>query len=89
VNVQSCVGYQACFGTRRVVLCKSHEVEIVQDAAGELNTGGNNIGDVGGKKGYIYSSTGDFLVQGSTCEFCCLMNTKWHSLHRAAPPGTS
>jgi hypothetical protein len=28
VNVQSCVSYQVCFGTRGVVLCKSRDVEI-------------------------------------------------------------
>jgi hypothetical protein len=28
VNVQSCVGYQVCFGMRGVVLCKSRDVEI-------------------------------------------------------------
>jgi hypothetical protein len=32
VNIQSCVGYRVCFGTRGVVLCKSHDIEIVQDA---------------------------------------------------------
>ena len=26
--VQSCVGYQVCFGTRSIVLCKSRDVEI-------------------------------------------------------------
>ena len=34
------------------------------------NTGGKVNRDVGGHKGYIYSSSGDFLVQCSTCEFC-------------------
>ena len=28
VDLQSCVGYQVCFGTRGVGLCKSHDVEI-------------------------------------------------------------
>jgi len=28
VNVQSCVGYRVCFGTRGIVLCKSRDVEI-------------------------------------------------------------
>jgi len=27
------------------------------------NTGGKGKGGVGGKTGYIYSSTGDFLIQ--------------------------
>jgi hypothetical protein len=60
-----------------------------QDAVSLYNTGGKENGGVGGKKGYIYSSSGDFLVQGSTCEFCWLGNTKRRSLHPAAPPGTS
>ena len=34
------------------------------------NTGGKENGVVGGKKGYINSSSGDFLVQGSTVELC-------------------
>jgi hypothetical protein len=25
---QSCIGYRVCFGTRGVVLCDSHKVEI-------------------------------------------------------------
>jgi len=34
------------------------------------NTGGKEKEGVGREKGYIYSSSGYFLVQGSTCEFC-------------------
>jgi hypothetical protein len=60
-----------------------------QDAVGVYNTGGKEIGDVAGKKGYIYSCSGDFLVQGSTCEICWLRNTKRRRLHLAASPGTS
>jgi hypothetical protein len=78
-----------CFGTRGVVLCQSRDVKIVQDAAGELYMGGKDTGGVGRKKGYIDSSSGNFLVQGSTWEFCWLTNTKWRSLHLATPPGTS
>jgi len=89
VDAQSCVGYRVCFGTRGVVLGKSLDVEIVQDAASVFNTGGKDNGGVGGKKGYIYSSSGDFLIQGSTCESCWLTNTKRCSLHLAAPPDTS
>ena len=37
MNVQSCVGYRVCFGTRGVVLCKLRDVEIVQDAGGVFN----------------------------------------------------
>jgi hypothetical protein len=28
VNVQSCVGYRVCFGTRGVLVCKSRDVQI-------------------------------------------------------------
>jgi hypothetical protein len=34
-----------------------------QDAVGVYNTRGKETGGVGGKKGYIYWSSGDFLVQ--------------------------
>jgi len=44
-------------GKRGVVLYKSHDVKIVQDAGGVFNTGGKENGGVGGKKGYIYSSS--------------------------------
>jgi hypothetical protein len=54
-----------------------------QDAVGVYDTGGKETAGVGGKKGYIYSSSGDFLVPGSNCEFCWLMNTKLPSLHLA------
>jgi len=57
VNVQSCVGYWVGFGPRRDVVCKSHDVEIVQDAGGVFDTGRKENGGVGGKKGYIYSSS--------------------------------
>ena len=61
MNIQSCVGYQVCFGTKGVVLCKSRDVNIVQDAAGVFNRGGKDSGDVGGKKGYIYFSFCDLI----------------------------
>ena len=61
MNVQSCVGYQVCFGTRGVVLCKSHDVKIGQDAAGVFYMGGKDNGGVGGKKGYIYSGSCDLI----------------------------
>jgi len=50
VNIQSCVGYWVCFGTRGVVLCKSRDVEIVQDAGSVFNMGRKENGCVGGKK---------------------------------------
>jgi hypothetical protein len=37
VNVQSCVGYRVCFGTRGVAVSKSLDGEIVQDAGGVFN----------------------------------------------------
>jgi len=61
VNLQSRAGYRVCFGTRDVVLCKSRDVEKVQDAAGVFNTGGKDNGGVGGQKGYIYSSSCDLI----------------------------
>ena len=61
MNFQSCVGYLVCFGTRGVVLCKSRDVEIVQDSAGVFNTGDKDSGGGGGKNGYIYSSSCDLI----------------------------
>jgi len=52
-NIQSCVHYQVCFGTRGVVLCKSCDVARVEDAGGVLYMGGKVNGGVGRKKGYI------------------------------------
>ena len=49
MNVQSCVGYWVCFGTRGVVLCKSCDVKIVQDAGSVFDTGRKDNGGVGGK----------------------------------------
>jgi len=43
-------------------MCKSCDIKLVQDAGGVFDTGGNVYGDVGGTKGYIYSSSCDFLV---------------------------
>ena len=72
-----------------VVMCTLRDVEIVQDAPRELNLGGQYNGGEGGKKRYIYPSSADFLVQGSTCEFCWLTHTKQRISHLAASPGTS
>ena len=52
-----------CFGTRRVVWCKSCDVVRVQNAGGGFNTGGNENGDEGWTKGYIYLSSCNILVQ--------------------------
>ena len=85
-----------CFRTRGIVLCKSRDVKIAQDAVGGYNTGGREKGGVCGKKGSIYSSSSDFLVQlmryanfDSYPVFCWLTNTKRPSLHLAQLPGTS
>ena len=85
-----------CFGMRGVVLGKSRDVEIVQDAGGVYNTGGKEKGGVGGKQGYIYSTSGDFLVQlvrydtfDSYPLFCLLTNTKPLGLRPAQPPASS
>jgi len=37
VNIQRCVGYRVCCGTRGVVLCESRDVEKFQDAGGVFN----------------------------------------------------
>jgi len=54
---------------------KSQDVKILQDAGGVDNMGGNKNGGVGGKKGYIHSSSGDVLVQGSTYRLLCNSRT--------------
>jgi len=46
-----------CFRMKGVVLCKSCNVGIVQDAGGVYNPGRKDNGGVGGKKGYIYSNS--------------------------------
>jgi hypothetical protein len=81
---------------RGVVLCKSREIEIIQDAGGVLNIGGKESGGVGRKKGCIYPSSCDFLIHlvrydifDSYPAFCWLMNTTQASLHVAQPLGTS
>jgi hypothetical protein len=70
-----------CFGTRGVILCKSHDEEIVQSAGGAFNSEVDENGGVGRKDGYIYPSCYDFLVQLVRCDnfdfysaFCWLMN---------------
>jgi len=51
------------FWNMRSCLCKSHDVEIVQDAAGVFNTERQDTAGIGGKKGNIHPSFCDFLVQ--------------------------
>ena len=50
------------FRMRDVVLCKSRVVERVQDPGGVFHMGGKQNGGEGGKMGYIYSNSCDFLV---------------------------
>jgi len=61
VNVQCCAGYRMCFAMRGIVLCKSCDVDIVQDAGSVNNTGRKENGGVGRKKGYIYSCSCDLI----------------------------
>jgi hypothetical protein len=49
------------FGITSVILRKSLDIEIVQDAATVFDTGENNNGGVGRKKGYRYSSYCDLI----------------------------
>ena len=48
---------------RGIVSCKTHDVKRVQDAGGVFSTEGKVNGGEGGKQGYIYSSSCDFLDQ--------------------------
>ena len=61
MNEQSCVDYQECFGTRGIVLCKSGDVKRVQDAGGVFSMRRTANRVVGGRKGYIYSSSCDLI----------------------------
>ena len=51
------------FGTRGVVVCKSQDVELVQDACGVFTAGRTENGGVGRRMGYIYLYSCDYLVQ--------------------------
>jgi len=81
---------------RAVVLCQSRDVEIAQDAGSFFNIGVKEKGEVGEKKGYIYSSSCDSLVQlvrydifDSYLAFCWLTKTDGISLHFTQLRGTS
>jgi len=52
-----------CFARRGVVVCKSPDVEIAQEAGVVYNAGGNENGGVGGKKQFISSISCDLLVE--------------------------
>jgi len=94
VDIQSSVGYSVCCGTRGVVLCNSHDVEIVQDAGSVFNPGRTDNGAVGRKniqwKGWqeevIYIL--EFLRSNSYLALCWLINRKRPSLHLAQPPSS-
>jgi hypothetical protein len=62
-NVRECVGHWVCFGWWGGVLFKLRCIQRVDDTSSVLNTGGKEIRGVGGKKGYIYSTSCDVLVQ--------------------------
>jgi hypothetical protein len=62
-NVRSCAGYRVCFGTRGNILCRSHDIEGVQDTGGVFNMGGIQYSGTHRKKGYIYSSCHNLLIQ--------------------------
>ena len=92
LNIQSRVGYWVCYGTRGVVLCKSRDVQIDQDAGRVFNCW--RCVQYRGKREWrcrreegIYIL--EFLRFGSYPAFSWLMNTKRPSLHLAQPPGTS
>ena len=55
-----------CFGTSGIILYKSRDVEIAQDADGVYITGGIEKGGVGRKKNIYILEFRQFL--GSTCE---------------------
>jgi len=44
-----------CILVPKSLLCKSYDIERVQDAGGVFNTGRKYNGGVGVKKGYIYT----------------------------------
>jgi len=95
VKVQSCVGYWVWFGARGVVLCKSRDIEIVQDAGGVFNMGRKENGGVGVKKRERRGRREDgiYVLQFLRCDsypaFRRLMNTKRPSLHLGQPPSIS
>jgi len=84
-----------CFRTSGVILCKSPDVMIVQDAGGGFNTGRKENEGVGRRKiqwrckreEWIYIFK--FLRFDSYPAFCWLMNTQWPSLHLAKLSSTS
>jgi len=92
VNERSCIGCGVCFGTRGVVLCKSRDFEIVQNADGvficwrcvEFQRKRESRCR---REDGIYRL--GFLRFGSYPVVCWLMNPKRPSLHLAQPPGSS
>jgi hypothetical protein len=71
-----------CFGTRGVDLFMSHDVETLDDAGGVFNPGAQGNGGVGEKKGYIYSSSCDFLVQP-------ILLVNEHKMAQSSPDATT
>jgi len=62
-NIQRCVGYPVCCAMRDVFYCKSHDVEIDQDAVSVFDNWGKENGGVGGKNRYINSRSYNILVE--------------------------
>jgi hypothetical protein len=62
-NIQRCIVNGVNFGMRGVAMCMSCHIERVQVAGGVFKTGGKENGGKVGKKGYIYSSSCNILVQ--------------------------
>ena len=94
--MESYIDYRVWFRTRSYAVCKSCDVEILQDCGGVFNSGGKENCSVGAKKRYIYSSFCDFLLQlvkydnvDSYPAFCRLTNTQRPCLHLAQWPGTT
>jgi len=63
LNVQCWVDCTVFFGTPVVVLCKSWDIKIDQDAGGVNDAECSGIGGVGMMKQYRYSSFRDFSIQ--------------------------
>jgi len=92
VNIECCVGYGRRCGMGGVVLCKSRDVESVQDAGPVLNCEGcvecrsKRASRCRREEGICILK---FLLFGSYPAFCPLIHTKWLSIHLAQPPGPS
>jgi hypothetical protein len=57
----NCVGYVVCITARGVILCKTRDVDGIEDTRSEVNPGRRENGGVDGKKGYLYSSSRNLI----------------------------